>query len=62
MKEVYKEVGLMHSKAPANVEKSIRLALNKALQSNPEAFQNLCKRNDEKRKAAGSGQQNLRRI
>lgn len=43
MKEVYKEVGLMHSKAPANVEKSIRLALNKALQSNPEAFQNLFK-------------------
>ncbi|MGN0960806.1 MAG: sporulation initiation factor Spo0A C-terminal domain-containing protein [Christensenellales bacterium] len=46
MKEVYIELGKMHGKEPANVEKSIRLALNKAEEKNPENFEkvfNNCK-------------------
>lgn len=39
MKEVYEEVGKLHSKDIGNVEKSIRLALKKAQCSCPEKFE-----------------------
>lgn len=39
MKSVYEEVAEIHGKEPCNVEKSIRLALKKAQNANPEIFQ-----------------------
>lgn len=39
MKEVYADVGKLHSKDASNVEKSIRLALKKAIGASPEVFE-----------------------